>query len=101
MPILTKNVEVGGKIERQGRAELARCSRSALPGGHFFQDKIEGVTGDSQTSTSTGEPPAGLQLSSRIRTSRSSKAANAAALDMKVEEEDDRAAGLEDDACSC
>ena len=82
VPILTHNVEVGGKI---GDKEVASWLLFAvgLPGGHFFQDKIEGVTGDSQTSTSTQNlQQAFYQFTHPDVTV--SKAANAAALNIKA-----------------
>ena len=82
VPILTKNVEVGGKISDQAVLNWLVFA-VGLPGGHFFQDKIEGVTGDSQTSTST----ANLQQAFNSFTHPDvavSKAANAAALNLKI-----------------
>ena len=82
VPILTKNVEVGGKISDQAVLNWLVFA-VGLPGGHFLQDKIEGVTGDSQTSTST----ANLQQAFNSFTHPDvavSKAANAAALNLKI-----------------
>ena len=55
---LTHNVEVGGAATSATR----RCCSwmifaLTLPGGHFFQDKIAGVTGSSITSTEPAEHP--------------------------------------------
>ena len=58
-----------------------------LPGGHFFQDRIAGVTGDSMTSIDPGEHPGGAEPVHASGRPGSSKAANAAALGVKAEAE--------------
>ena len=70
-----------------------------LPGGHFFQDKIEGVTGYSVTYTAPAEHPDARSTSSPTRRA-ASKAANAAALGTKVKREGAAAAAARR-ACSC
>ena len=81
------NVEVGEgghKLQRQAGATTTRSSRTALPGGHFFQDKIENVVCGHGCQASHDDDPEGGAARSRTRTSQSSKAANAAALGQKV-----------------
>ena len=55
----------------------------SLPGGHFFQDRIQGVTGDSMTSTDPANIQAALDSFTHPDV-RSSKVANAAALGVKA-----------------
>jgi LCP family protein required for cell wall assembly len=79
---LTKNVEVGGNPSDKTVLSWLLFALS-LPGGHFFQDRIEGVTGDSMTSTD----PANIQAALYAFTHpdvQSSKVANAAALGVKI-----------------
>ena len=57
---ITHNVEVGGKLS--DRAALGwMLFALELPGGHFFQDRIAGITGDSMTSTPRVEHPGGAE----------------------------------------
>jgi LCP family protein required for cell wall assembly len=79
---LVHNIEVGGKVG--DRAALSwMLFGLRLPGGHFFQDRIEGVTGYGQTSTD----PANVQKALYQFTHpdvQESKVANASALGTKV-----------------
>ena len=79
---LTKNVEVGGNPSDKTVLSWLLFALS-LPGGHFFQDRIEGVTGDSMTSTDPANIQAALYAFTHPDVG-SSKAANAAALGVKV-----------------
>src|SRR5215475_5996704 len=56
---ITHNVEVGGKLS--DRAALGwMLFALELPGGHFFQDRINGITGASMTSTAESNIQAAL-----------------------------------------
>jgi polyisoprenyl-teichoic acid--peptidoglycan teichoic acid transferase len=80
--IITNNVEVGGKLSDKTVFSWALFALT-LPGGHFFQDKIENVTGNSVTYTD----PQNIQTALYQFTHpdvQSSKAANAAALGTKL-----------------
>jgi hypothetical protein len=79
---LTKNVEVGGNPSDKAVLSWLLFALS-LPGGHFFQDRIEGVTGDSMTSTDPANIQAALYQFTHPDVG-SSKVANAAALGIKV-----------------
>jgi LCP family protein required for cell wall assembly len=79
---LTKNVEVGGNPSDKTVLSYLLFALS-LPGGHFFQDRIEGVTGDSMTSTDPANIQAALYQFTHPDV-QSSKVANAAALGVKV-----------------
>ena len=96
VPILTHNVEVGGKIS--DKAVLSWLLFAVgLPGGHFFQDKIEGVTRRQPDEHLDRRTSRRRSTSSSIRTSRESKVANAAALNIKLKKKATAPAGLEDD----
>ncbi len=82
MHTLTKNVEVGGNPSDKTVLSWLLFALS-LPGGHFFQDRIAGVTGDSMTSTDPANIQAALYQFTHPDV-HSSKAANAAALGVKV-----------------
>jgi LCP family protein required for cell wall assembly len=80
--ILTRNVEVGGNPSDTTVLSWMRFGLG-LPGGHFFQDRIEGITGFSQTSTD----PANIEKALYQFTHpdvHESKVANAAALGTKA-----------------
>ncbi len=79
---LTKNVEVGGNPSDKTVLSWLLFALS-LPGGHFFQDRIAGVSGDSMTSTDPANIQAALYQFTHPDV-HSSKAANAAALGVKV-----------------
>ena len=79
---LTKNVEVGGNPSDKTVLSWLLFGMT-LPGGHFFQDRIQGVTGDSMTSTAPANIQSALYQFTHPDTG-SSKAANAAALGVKV-----------------
>jgi LCP family protein required for cell wall assembly len=79
---LTKNVEVGGNPSDKTVLSWLLFGMT-LPGGHFFQDRIQGVTGDSMTSTATANIQSALHQFTHPDTG-SSKVANAAALGVKV-----------------
>jgi LCP family protein required for cell wall assembly len=79
---LTKNVEVGGNPSDKTVLSWLLFGMT-LPGGHFFQDRIQGVNGDSMTSTAPANIQSALYQFTHPDTG-SSKAANAAALGVKV-----------------
>jgi LCP family protein required for cell wall assembly len=79
---LTKNVEVGGNPSDKTVLSWLLFALT-LPGGHFFQDRIQGVTGDSMTSTDPANIQAALYSFTHPDVG-SSKVANAAALGVKV-----------------
>jgi LCP family protein required for cell wall assembly len=79
---LTKNVEVGGSPSDKTVLSWLLFALS-LPGGHFFQDRIEGVTGDSMTSTDPANIASALNSFTHPDV-QASKSANAAALGVKV-----------------
>jgi LCP family protein required for cell wall assembly len=76
--ILTHNVEVGGNPSDKEVLSWLLFAL-ALPGGHFFQDRIEGVTGYGQTTTDPANIQAALYQFTHPDVQQS-KAANAAAL---------------------
>jgi LCP family protein required for cell wall assembly len=79
---LRNNVEIGGNLTDQAVLSWGLFALS-LPGGHFFQDRIEGVTGYGQTSAD----PANIQAALNQFTHpdvQQAKAANAAALGKKA-----------------
>jgi len=79
---LVHNVEVGGKLSDRSALSWMLFGLG-IPGGHFIQDRIEGVTGYGQTSTD----PANIQKALYQFTHPDvgeSKLANAAALNIKV-----------------
>jgi LCP family protein required for cell wall assembly len=79
---ITHNVEVGGKLS--DRAALGwMLFALELPGGHFFQDRINGITGASMTSTPESNIQAALNAFTHPDV-QASKAANAAALGVKL-----------------
>ncbi len=80
--ILKKNVEIGGDLSDNAVLSWG-LFLLGLPGGHFFQDKIEGITGDSQTSTAPQNITAALEEFTHPNVTVS-KTANAAALGTKV-----------------
>ncbi len=80
--IITNNVEVGGKLSDKTVFSWALFALT-LPGGHFFQDKIQGITGSSQTYTA----PQNIQTALFQFTHpdvQQSKVANATALGKKI-----------------
>jgi LCP family protein required for cell wall assembly len=82
--IITNNVEVGGKLSDKTVYSWALFALT-LPGGHFFQDKIAGVTGNSITYTD----PQNIQTALNQFTHpdvQQAKAANAAALGKKIKQ---------------
>ena len=80
--IITNNVEVGGKLSDSTVFSWALFALT-LPGGHFFQDKIAGVTGSSVTYTAPQNIQAALTQFTHPDVQQS-KAANAAALGKKL-----------------
>jgi LCP family protein required for cell wall assembly len=79
---LTDNVEVGGDTSDQTVLQWMIFALT-LPGGHFLQDKIEGVTGDSITFTDPSNITSAVAAFTHPDVAQS-KAANAAALGEKV-----------------
>jgi hypothetical protein len=82
---LTHNVEVGASASDLSDQTVLRWMIFALtlPGGHFFQDKIAGVTGSSVTSTDPANVTQALYQFTHPNVAESS-AANAAALGTKL-----------------
>ena len=82
---LTHNVEVGGSSSDLSDQTVLRWMIFALtlPGGHFFQDKIAGVTGSSITSTDPANVTQAIYQFTHPDVAES-KLANAAALGTKV-----------------
>ncbi|HEX4520751.1 MAG TPA: LCP family protein [Gaiellaceae bacterium] len=83
--ILKQNVEIGAPPGALSDSSVLGWGLFllSLPGGHFFQDKIAGVTGDSQTSTAPQNIAAAVQEFTHPNVTVS-KAANAAALGKKL-----------------
>jgi LCP family protein required for cell wall assembly len=82
MSTITSNVEVGGNPSDRTIISYLLFALT-LPGGHFFQDKIAGVTGDSTTYTDPSNIQAALNEFTHPDVQQS-KVANAAALGTKV-----------------
>ena len=82
---LTHNVEVGGSSSDLSDQTVLRWMIFALtlPGGHFFQDKINGVTGSSITYTDPSNVTQAIYQFTHPDVAES-KAANAAALGTKL-----------------
>ncbi|HWE82707.1 MAG TPA: LCP family protein [Gaiellaceae bacterium] len=82
---LDSNVEVGGSKSDLSDTTVLRWMYFALtlPGGHFFQDKIANVTGNSVTYTAPSNITAAIDAFTHPDVAQS-KAANAAALGQKV-----------------
>jgi LCP family protein required for cell wall assembly len=78
---ITHNVEVGGNPSDKAVLSWLLFAVT-LPGGHFFQDKIEGVSGSSETSTSQQDLNQAFYQFTHPDVGQS-KAANAAALGTK------------------
>ena len=79
---ITSNVEVGGKVDDRTVLRYALFA-ATLQGGHFFQDKIQGVTGYGESHA----PASSIQQAVQEFTHpdvQQSKAANAAALGTKL-----------------
>jgi LCP family protein required for cell wall assembly len=83
--ILKQNVEIGAPPGALSDSSVLGWGLFllSLPGGHFFQDKIAGVTGDSETSTAPANIAAAVQEFTHPNVSVS-KAANAAAVGKKL-----------------
>ena len=64
---ITSNVEVGGKVDDRTVLRYALFA-ATLQGGHFFQDKIQGVTGYGESHAPDVLDPAGGPASSRTPT---------------------------------
>ncbi len=79
---ITHNVEVGGNPSDKSVLSWLLFAMT-LPGGHFFQDKIQGVTGYSQTSTSQQDLEQAFSQFTHPDVAQS-KAANAVALGTKI-----------------
>ena len=79
---LTHNVEVGGNPSDKTVISWMLFALG-LPGGHFLQDRIEGVTGYGETSTDPANIAAALQQFTHPNVG-AAKVANAAALGTKV-----------------
>ncbi len=80
--ILKNNVEILGDLSDKTVAGWAYFLLT-LPGGHFFQDKIAGITGQSATTTAPQNITAALNAFTHPNVTVS-KAANAAALGTKL-----------------
>ena len=82
---LTHNVEVGASSSDLSDQTVLRWMIFALtlPGGHFFQDKISGVTGSSVTSTAAANITQAVYQFTHPNVAEST-AANAAALGTKL-----------------
>ena len=78
---ITSNVDVGGKVDDRTVLRDALFA-SRLKGGHFFQDRIEGITGYSETHASASLS----RMRRRVHPSRRQQpqAADAAALGRKL-----------------
>ena len=86
--LITKNVEVGGKIERPGRCSSTRCSRRRCRAATSSRSRSRASPATPRRAPRRRIDPDGRRRSSRIRTSRVSKVANDAALGLKLEAED-------------